>query len=125
MLQLDEKGNPIFSKRPTLGEIQGAFELTFVNIGTWTVYARRLNSITEFFGSATEPKDIFRHNVEEFANYLRDTRGLAASTIRNHMITGSSWFRWMQHLDIVDDDHNPFLPLTRKPRVYKYGSFSK
>lgn len=108
------------SDNPRLKELQGPFELTYQNIGTWVVKARHLDRIVWFFGPETHPKDIFRKDVLSFFEYIQIHDKLTRTNARAHLMTGSAWYKWMDYYGLVD--LNPFYPCPPpKDRNYQYG----
>jgi site-specific recombinase XerD len=93
--------------RPTLYRLQGPFEASILNIGTWSYYARALDRLIEFFGKDREPNDITREETKNYLAWLHDKYNLSERTITQHRRIASSFYKWM-FLCGIDVTINPF-----------------
>jgi len=95
-------------KPPTLNELIGKYTARYISNKSFQNKAWQLQHIEDYFGRNTPPEYIYRHNVEEFKEWLRVKRELAPRTIKEISNSAKALWNWMMDLELVDS--NPFAP---------------
>lgn len=95
--------------RPTLGNLQGPYEASIPNRGTWRSYSYELDQITKYFGPDKAPDDVFRNDVANFKAYLEEHSGYSQRHIDQAITIGSSFWLWM--MDMGFATVNPFYKM--------------
>jgi site-specific recombinase XerD len=99
--------------RPTIGALQGPYEASIANRGTWVEYAQHLDRIVKFLGPDKSPDDVFRQDVAHLHAYLMEHYGYSQTRANRAISMGSSFWAWMMDFGLAGT--NPFLRQRVRP----------
>jgi site-specific recombinase XerD len=101
--------------RATIGNLQGPFEASLSNRGTWVEYAYHLNKIVKFLGPDKSPDDVFKQDVVFLREHLIDKHGYTEKRADRAVSVGSSYWGWM--IDFGFATVNPFYRMRGPKRA--------
>ena len=84
-------------------------------------YKNNLKVMRKFFGSKLKLKDVTYHHIEDFYEYLKNTRGNKNITLKHHAVILSPALRQAYRDDLIPKNPYEFLPhIKREKSVMKY-----
>lgn len=99
----------ILSPDPTLKELQLLWEkqFWFKAKASWVWKAKWYEDFMKFFGEERHPRDVFRGDVVEWKEWMKK-KGRSNSWISRYCEDGSRFYRFLNDLELVEKDFNPF-----------------
>src|SRR5271154_1334765 len=100
-----------------LGVRQAQFEGAMqsqLRYSTYRGYSYALDIIVSYLGAERPPESVFKQDVVDLIEWLKKTRNIKEKTILSYLRAGSSFYGWMEDMDYIEFNFNPFLRYRRK-----------
>lgn len=98
---------------PSIKDLRLPWEAQYWYKASWEGNARALETFEEYFRPERKPRDIFRSDVAEFRTWLRK-KGMTDNTIHKLFDIYGRFYRFLQTLELVEADFNPFEGMAPK-----------
>lgn len=98
---------------PSLKDLQLVWESQYWGKKSWNAMCYVYEQWLTFFGSERRPRDIFRSDVAAFREWLRK-KGNSDNSINTKIHVGARFYRFLNELELVEKDFNPFTDMAPK-----------
>jgi hypothetical protein len=92
---------------PSLKDLQLAFESQYWGKRSFFHTSYIYEEWLRFFGEDRKPRDLFRSDVADYREWCRK-RGNADSSINTKIHLGARFYRFLDALELIEKDFNPF-----------------
>ena len=98
---------------PSLKDLQLVFEGRYWGKASWRANSYRYDELMRYFGEDRRPRDIFRADVAAYREWSKK-KGRSNTTINATMQTFSSFYNYLNELELVEKDYNPWKGMLPK-----------